>query len=278
MDKLTLNAPAKINIGLNIISKRNDGFHNLKTFFYPVYDLHDKLIFEKSLNFIFDTNDRNLLREPDNLVTKAHTLIEQFVNYKIPIKITLNKYIPIGAGLGGGSSDAASTLVGLNEMFKLNISENSLMSLALVLGSDVPFFIKSKPAIGSSRGEELQVSNCYADKLLAIVNPGIHISTKEAFSNINPKINNFNYDYFLQNEKMDLEYLKNNLINDFENYVFKTYPEIQEIKELFYKYGALFSMMSGTGSTVYAFFDDEEKANISLDNLPKNYFKFISNV
>ena len=278
MDKLTLNSPAKINIGLNIVSKRDDGFHNLETFFYPIYDLHDKLIFEFSDNYIFDSNNRDLVQDPDNLISKAHSLLEEFTNNKIPLKITLIKNIPIGAGLGGGSSNAASTLVGINEMFNLNIKEKDLFDLALRLGSDVPFFIKSKPAIGRSRGEILIQCNTFFEQTIVIVNPGIHISTKDAFSNIIPKPSEFDYNYFLVKEVVDLDYLRNNISNDFEKYIFANYSDIAEIKNLFYKNGSLLSMMSGTGSTVYGIMENEEDAEKVLNELPDNYFKFISRV
>ena len=179
MEKLTLNAPAKINLGLNIVSKRSDGFHNLETFFYPINDLHDTLVFEKSNNFIFNSNNNDLNREPDNLIHKAHALIEDYAKRKLQIKITLIKNIPIGAGLGGGSSDAATTLLGLNEFFELEIGLTKLNELALKLGSDVPYFIKAKAAIGYSRGEILKESKAYITNPILIVNPGIHISTKK---------------------------------------------------------------------------------------------------
>ncbi len=276
MERLTLNAPAKINLGLNIISKRADGFHNLETFFYPIYDLHDKLIFEKSNHFIFDSNNAELLRDPNNLILKAHTLIEQHVNKTLPIKITLNKNIPIGAGLGGGSSDAAATLLGLNEMFELNIPLKKLNEIALLLGSDVPFFIKAKPAIGFARGEMLEQSNLYIEYPILIVNPGIHISTKEAFSQITPAQSEFNYNYFLEKDKIDYKYLSSNLTNDFEKYVFNKYEEINNIKNVMKECEALFTLMSGTGSTVYGIFDNIVQAQGVIERLPKNYFTFVS--
>ncbi len=278
MNKLTLNAPSKINIGLNILNKRDDGFHNLITFFYPIYDLCDTLIFEKSNHFIFDSNNIDLIKDHSNLIQRAHTSIENYCKKKINVKVFLDKKIPIGAGLGGGSSDAASTLLGLNEMFMLNIKEEKLLDLALELGSDVPFFIKSKPSIGSSRGEILQLSNNYIEKPIVIINPGIHISTKEAFTNITPKATSFNYNSFITNENINYSLLNNNLSNDFEKYVFSTYPEIKLIKTKLYENGALFSLMSGTGSTVYGIFDDLEKAKYAFDLFPSNYFKFISHV
>ncbi len=276
MKKLTLNAPAKINIGLNIVSKRDDGFHNLETFFYPIYDLHDTLVFEKSNNFIFDSNNSDLIRDSDNLILKAHTLIEDFTKKKLTLRITLIKKIPIGAGLGGGSSDAAATLLGLNEFFNLEIGITKLNEFALKLGSDVPFFIKSKPALGYSRGEILTQSNTCIEFPILIVNPGIHISTKDAFGNITPQDSNFSYTYFLNNEKLDFTFISSGLTNDFENYVFSTYPEIENIKKTMLDSDALFSLMSGTGSTVYGIFETIEDAQKVSDKLSEKFFKFIS--
>lgn len=276
MERLTLNAPAKINIGLNIVSKRSDGFHNLETFFYPIFGLHDKLIFEKGDNFIFDSNNSDLNRDPDNLILRAHSLIEEHIKRKLHANITLIKKIPIGAGLGGGSSDAAATLVGLNEVYGLEIGYDKLYEIALQLGSDVPFFVKSKPAVGYSRGEILTQSNIIIDKIILIVNPGINISTKEAFYNITPSESTFNYEYFLKNEKIDYTYLDEVINNDFEDYAFSTHSKIKEIKDVLIESNSLFSRMSGTGSTVYGIFENTEEAHIASNNLPNDYFKFIA--
>ena len=276
MERLTLNAPAKINIGLNVVSKRADGFHNLETFFYPIFSLHDKLIFEKGENFIFDSNNSDLNRDSDNLILRAHTQIEEHIKSKLSTKITLIKNIPIGAGLGGGSSDAAATLVGLNEIYGLDIGYDKLNEMALQLGSDVPFFVKSKPAVGYSRGEILTQSNVFIDKIILIVNPGIHISTKEAFSNISPCESNFNYDYFIKNEKLDFTYLDEMIRNDFENYAFSAHSKIKEINNVMIESNSLFSRMSGTGSTVYGIFENIEEAQIASNNLPNDYLKFIA--
>ena len=276
MKRLTLNAPAKINIGLNVVSKRGDGFHNLETFFYPLYDLHDKLIFEQSSNFIFDSNNTNLNRDPNNLILKAHTLIEDHIKKRLPVRIKLVKKIPIGAGLGGGSSDAASVLVGLNEFFHLNIEKKKLLELALILGSDVPFFVSSKPAIGYSRGEILAQTQTIINKPILIVNPGIHISTKEAFSNIRPKESTFDYNYFKTVEEPNYEILMSKISNDFERFVFDKYPDIKKIKQVMLENGALLSIMSGTGSTVYGIYEDIELANKVSLNLPSEYFRHIA--
>lgn len=276
MKKLTLNAPAKINIGLNVVSKRDDGFHNLETLFYPIFGLYDTLVFESCNNFIFDSNNSDLVKDPNNLIIKAHTLLQDLTKMKLPLCISLTKNIPIGAGLGGGSSNAATTLVGLIKFFDLDINFGKLNELALQLGSDVPFFIKSKPAIGYSRGEILKQTNTIINYPILIINPGIHISTKEAFSNIIPKEAKFNYKYFLNNEELDFSFLMENIENDFETYVFDKYPKIKEIKQTLIESNSLFSIMSGTGSTIYGVFPDYQSAEAMANKYKNNYFTFIS--
>ena len=158
----------------------------------------------------------------------------------------------------------------------MNIPLNKLNELALLLGSDVPFFIKAKPAIGLARGEMLEQSNLYIEHPILIVNPGIHISTREAFSHINPVQSEFNYNYFLEKDKIDYKYLRSNLKNDFEKYVFNKYEEICNIKDLMKECEALFTLMSGTGSTIYGIFDNIVQAQDVIERLPEDYFTFIS--
>ena len=186
MEYLEIKAPAKINLGLFILSKREDGFHNLSTLFYPVCDLFDKINFRKSHFPFFACTGINADNDEDNLVVRARKLLEQHTGKSLNVEINLEKHIPVGGGLGGGSSDAATTLVSLNELFSLNISPTELCELALRLGSDVPFFLKAKPAIGSSRGEILEEIDLQIDDYIVIVNPRIHVSTKEAFTGIVP--------------------------------------------------------------------------------------------
>ncbi len=273
MKSIQIKAPAKINIGLNIVRKRDDGFHDLETFFYPINDIYDELFVEKSKSFLFECDDEQLLK--NNLVIQAKELLEKEVGKSLPVKIELRKNIPSGAGLGGGSSDAAATLISLNEMFALNIPDERLIELALNLGSDVPFFIKAKPSIGKSRGEKLTPTGFEIPYNILIVNPGIHISTKDAFASIIPKPANTSYDKVFQSFNSFLEN-KDNVQNDFENFVFNKYPEIKSIKETILKKGALFSLMSGSGSTVYGFFEDFAKLEEVKNILPDNYLKIIS--
>jgi 4-diphosphocytidyl-2-C-methyl-D-erythritol kinase len=272
---IEIKTPAKINIGLNIVSKRNDGFHNLETLFYPIHDLFDIITFEKDSHFSFKSNNSTLAEDENNLIIKAKQILEIVANRKIPVKIFLSKNIPVGAGLGGGSSDAAVTLICLNELFELGLNFDTLSNLALELGSDVPYFLKAKPAIGKSRGEKLTLADIEINKPILIINPGIHISTKDAFRNIIPVKSKVNYADVV-NRINDLEFLKNTVTNDFEENIFKLYPEIKNVKQLLYDSGAEFALMSGTGSTVYGIFKDETAIESVKNKLPENYFKFIS--
>ncbi len=268
MIQLKVNAIAKINLGLNIVSKRQDGFHNLETLFYPIHDLYDELIFEESECFSFK-NEYCF----NNIIVKAINLLEQYLNRNINLNISLNKNIPIGAGLGGGSSDAAFILTAVNKLLQLELNQNTLNEIALELGSDVPFFLNPSPAVGASRGELLTPINYKIDFPILIVNPGIHVSTKDAFANVIPKDSQFNY-----NKIKDIrvtEY-KRYIFNDFEESVFKLHPEIKNIKELMISSGALFALMSGTGSSVYGLFPTLEDAKNCKSSFPESYFSFIS--
>lgn len=271
--KINIKAPAKINLGLRVLSKREDGFHNLHTLFYPIHDLYDKLIIELSDNFIFSSSKAITDNITDNLAVRAKELLEKEFGRKLNIKINLEKIIPTGAGLGGGSSDAAAVLVSLNDMFDLKLSHKNLIELALTLGSDVPFFIRPKPAIGKSRGEILEFIDFEINKYILIVNPGIHVSTKDAFQNITPKNEEIEYSNIITG---NLDDYKGHLKNDFENYIFEVYPEIKNLKIFLYEHGAFFSSMSGTGSTIYGLFNNLEEAKNAKEKLPDKYFKFIS--
>ncbi len=274
-DRIEIHAPAKINVGLNIVKKRDDGFHNLETIFYQISDLFDELAFKKCDKLQLILKDKNKELENDNIIIKSVKLLEQKVGRKLSVKISLKKNIPIGAGLGGGSSDGASTLKAMNKLFNLDLSLNELKNLALELGSDVPLFLHDYPTIGKSRGENLVKLDLKINKVILLVNPGIHISTKDAFANVVPKHSNFNYSN-ITNYKIN-EW-NGNIVNDFEESVFKLYPEIAEIKNKLLHGGATFSLMSGTGSTVYGIFESHLKAKSTAKLFPKKYFTFIGSL
>lgn len=253
---------AKINIGLNIVSKRHDGYHNLETLFYPV-QWRDVLEVIPSQQFKFSYSGIEI-NSSQNICEQAFYLMKNEFNLS-NVHIHLHKNIPIGAGLGGGSSDAAFTLMALNEMFDLNLTKIKLKEYALNLGADCPFFIDNRPSIATGVGEilspvELDLSGYH----LLIVKPSVFVSTSDAFSNIVPQ----------QSEISIIEEIKKpisqwNLSNDFEYGIFDKYPEISNIKKQLDEAGALFSSMSGSGSSVFAFFD--YKPNLQLNEHTWHY-------
>lgn len=267
-------APAKINLGLFVTKKREDGFHNIETIFYPL-KIYDELIFSFAPEFSFNCENNSIGSMEDNLVVKAAKLLELKTGKKFHISIQLNKNIPTGAGLGGGSSDAASTIKFLNEVFLTNLNYNELTELALNLGSDVPFFINPLPSFGKERGEILEQVNLEINKPILIINPAIHISTKWAYENIKPKHAPYNLKE-LVNESDIFGALREKVKNDFEIPVFEKYPEIKLIKEKMYEFGAEFSLMSGSGSTVFGIFNSLEDAKICKNSFPESYNCFIS--
>ncbi len=277
MKYIEIKAYAKINLGLNIVSKRLDGYHNLQTIFYPLTDLYDLLEFNRSDKFEFTCDNLSLMNDNANLVIKAKKMLEKNIGNPIHVSINLHKRIPIGAGLGGGSSDAAATLISLNELFRIGLNYEQLIDIALQLGSDVPFFIKAKPSYGKSRGEILEPLPFEIRYPILIVNPGIHISTKEAFNNITPKENQIDLKEIFSKETIDYNLIREKVTNDFENYVFNKYPEIAEIKRIMYNNNALFALMSGSGSTVFGIFNNVKVAESVIDLLPNNYFCLINN-
>jgi 4-diphosphocytidyl-2-C-methyl-D-erythritol kinase len=274
MKEIKVKAPAKINLGLHVISKRDDGYHNIETIFYPI-ELYDVLTFKKADDFVFSSNNDELNQSPDNLVVKAKNLLEEHTKQKITVHIYLEKNIPVGGGLGGGSSNAASVLTSLNELFKLQIDYTSLKSLALRLGSDIPFFLKPEPCYGSSRGESLEYRALKISYPILIVNPGIHISTKWAYSKIIPKTPAFNLKDFTQEHLEAPNKLAKFLRNDFEDMVFDKYPEVKNLKEELSELGALFVLMSGSGSTIYSIFKGNSAAEKAVEDLSPQYFTFL---
>lgn len=274
---MEVKAPAKINIGLKILSKRHDGFHNLSTLFYPIHDLYDIITIERSDRFEFFCDSDSVPGDDSNLVVKARNLLVKVTRLDLNVRISLQKKIPSQAGLGGGSSDAAAALKLLNELFQLKLNRQQLMELALQVGSDVPFFIDAVPSVGVSRGEILHEINLHINEPILIVNPLINISTKEAFQSVSCNDIAIEYNSFVKNECLNYSKLREEVKNDFEEYAFMKYPEIGVIKNLMYENSALFSLMSGSGSTVYGIFPNLESAVYAAQKIPQEYFVFISN-
>ena len=270
---------AKINLGLRVVSKRSDGYHDLDTVFYPipVTDILE-LISNKETHqseFSFSSSGLEIPGGADqNLCYKAYQLLKKDHPDLPSIKVYLHKQIPMGAGLGGGSSDGAFMLTLLNEQYGLQLSKEKLKEYALQLGSDCPFFINNQPCSATGRGEIMNnIDLSLKGYHLVLVCPGIHVSTKEAFHNIVPQAASLTCEVLV---KQPLSEWKSTLINDFEVPVFSSYPAIGEIKKMLYDKGAIYASMTGTGSTVYGIFDHEtELGNI----FPSHYqiiHKFVS--
>lgn len=263
---------AKINLGLNIIQKRADGFHDLETVFYPVPGLCDALEIvhgnagDETLHFTH--SGLEIAGDMDNnLCSKAYHLLRKDFPELPALQMHLHKTIPMGAGLGGGSADGAFTLTMLNQQFGLGLSNAQLISYALLLGSDCPFFIINKPCYATGRGEQLENSAVdLSGYKFVLINPGIHVPTGWAFSQIQPAAPAHHCKDIVQ---QPVETWRERLTNDFEIPVMQAYPDIQAIKDQLYKQGAVYASMTGTGSTVYGIFSKDAK--LSFD-FPAHYF------
>ncbi|MCF2489794.1 4-(cytidine 5'-diphospho)-2-C-methyl-D-erythritol kinase [Dyadobacter sp. CY347] len=246
---------AKINIGLNIVEKRPDGYHNIESCFYPV-GWSDALEITLEERFSFESDGIAIPGSvSDNLCTKAYQMIA--ADYPLPpVKMHLLKSIPIGAGLGGGSADAAFAIKALNEQFDLKISFEKQLAYARRLGSDCAFFIPNKPAYCFEKGdlfEDIELN--LKGKWIVLVNPGLHISTVEAYSGIVPKHGGHDLRHVL---KEPIANWKFQVKNDFEATLFPKYPLLAEIKEALYEQGASYAAMSGSGSTLFGIFEQEK--------------------
>ena len=250
---------AKINLGLNIIEKRADAFHNIESVFYPIglcdilEIVEDKAIPENSENRVSMTISGIEVpgKMEDNLCFKAYQLIANEY-YLPPIKIHLQKVIPIGAGLGGGSSDAAFFVRALNDLFDLNLSFGEMHNYARQLGSDCSFFINNQAVFAQQRGDEFErISLDLSAYYIVLVYPAIHISTAEAYSGVKPQKTKHSIEELI---KEPMNTWKESIVNDFEESVFVKHPSIQKIKNELYEKGAIYSSMSGSGSSVFGIF------------------------
>ncbi|EAZ79534.1 4-(cytidine 5'-diphospho)-2-C-methyl-D-erythritol kinase [Algoriphagus machipongonensis] len=261
---------AKINLGLQITSKRSDGFHNIESCFYPI-PLFDALeIITHPKKSIFQSTGLPIPGDQkDNLINKAYQLLKKDFPNLPQVQIHLHKNIPMGAGLGGGSADAAFALNTMNNLFDLILDDFFLEEYALKLGSDCPFFIENKPKIATGRGEILEdIAINLEGKYLLLINPGIHIGTKEAYAGIKPKKS----EIALKEVLKDTSRWKAELKNDFEPSIFENHPEIAEVKNQLYQMGAFYASMSGSGSTVFGLFEQKPE-KIKWNS---SYFQFIA--
>ncbi len=243
---------AKINLGLNITEKRADGFHSIVSLFVPIPWTDELEIIPSETKTRFTSSGIVIPGDlSDNLCLKAYYLLKN--TYNLPeVAIHLKKNIPIGAGLGGGSADAAFVLKCLNQLFDIALSDDELQCFARQLGSDCAFFIKNVPVLALEKGDtfkdiSINLSNYY----IVLVYPNIHVSTAMAYSRVKPKCPEYALNDVLS---MDPNDWKDFVYNDFEASIFKTFPELEIIKLKLYNYGAFYASMSGSGSTIYGLF------------------------
>lgn len=255
---------AKINLGLHITEKRSDGFHNIETIFYPV-GWNDALeVIAVNPNDINANSKQefNLFLSglpiignlEDNLLYKAYLIIKQ--TKSLPnIDVYLHKTLPMGAGLGGGSADAAFFINLLNEQFELHLTETNRVDIAKLLGSDCAFFIKNKPVFATQKGDVFSDINLNLSHLyIAVIYPNVHSNTKEAYSLVKPKQPNIS---LLKVIKQPISTWKTDLVNDFEKSIFSLYPIVEKTKHDLYDLGAVYACMSGSGSAVFGIFEKE---------------------
>ena len=248
---------AKVNLGLNIVSKRPDGYHNLETIFYPIAikDALEIIVREnQGKDTFFEAGIKVDGAPENNLVMKVLRLMRE--HYQFPsVEVHLLKKIPFGAGLGGGSADASFMFRLLNDTFSLGATNQELALLAVKIGADCPFFIYNKPVFASGIGEIFEdIELTLKDYFFALVKPDIHVSTKDAFAEVRPKEPQMSLKEIV---KHPLAEWRNLMINDFEKSVFSKYPAIESIKKTLYDNGAIYASMSGSGSSVFGIFDRE---------------------
>lgn len=260
---------AKINIGLYITQRRSDGFHNLETVFFPA-DWCDVLevIENKQTNQLSDIqfSESGIVIDSaptDNLVVKAYRLLKNDFDLP-PVKVHLHKHIPMGAGLGGGSADAAFMLKMLNSLFGIGLKSKQLQRYASQLGSDCAFFIENKPVLGCGKGDIFQpIELNLSDYKLIIAYPAIHVSTAQAYQMIQPQEPQTS---LIEKIKSPVHTWKDTIRNDFEVPVFEKHPEINRLKNQFYEKGAIYAAMSGSGAAVYGIFPKQTSASASCFN------------
>lgn len=259
---------AKINLGLNIVSKREDGYHNLETVFYPIAikDALEVIVSKDGQDSFSEAGIKVDSLPENNLVLKSLRVMREYYNIP-PVEIHLLKTIPFGAGIGGGSADASFMLKLLNSKFELGASDRQLASIAKLLGADCPFFIYNKPLFASGIGEVFEEIEIDLKRFwFVLIKPDIHVSTKEAFALVKPTQPEISLKEIIQKPIGQWEYLMH---NDFENSIFPQYPEIEKIKHQLYDLNAIYASMSGSGSSVYGIFEKEVDLK---DQFPANYY------
>ncbi len=275
-----INCPAKINLFLNIINRRSDGFHELQSLIAKI-DLFDELFVEKSSKFSLEINGEfaKFIDVNDNLFTKIFDYFIKNFDINFNLKITLQKNIPVGAGLGGGSSNGAYFIKALNKIFALKLSKNDMQKISLNFGSDIPFFFEDAPCLMTGRGEFLlpisKFKNDFEKLKIILINPKIHLSTKEIFQDFAEKKYQFSAQIseriFLENSLPEILQKFN---NDLEEPAISKAPAIAEILQNLRKFSPICAKMSGSGSSCFAIFNNDIDSKKTYEFFIKNYPNF----
>lgn len=267
---ITSKSYAKINIFLNVLNKREDGFHNIETLFTKI-DLYDLLVVEKADKFSITVNDKNVPSDENNIIYKVYNTVQKKLNINLPkVQVKLIKNIPSGAGLGGGSSNAATFLNILNEMFSLNLTSDMKLNILSQVGSDTCFFIYDKPMIGSGRGEILTEAPVLPFMYILLVKPNIFISTAEIYQNLKLKLTS-KKEVFRMRHILNLQDVLEIMNNDLEEVAMSRYRQLQVVKQELNNLGALKAMLSGSGATVFGIFNSSLLLNKAFDYFRVKY-------
>ncbi|MEW6614828.1 MAG: 4-(cytidine 5'-diphospho)-2-C-methyl-D-erythritol kinase [Thermodesulfobacteriota bacterium] len=269
MNSLKLLSPAKVNLRLDVLSKRNDGYHEIRTVMQRIGICDELEISLRRRDIDILSDSRDVPQNIENIAYRAAKSILDRFKIDVGVRVFIKKKIPIAAGLGGGSSNAATTLIGLNRLLKLGLTRKELIKMGTLLGADVPFFIFEKPALATGIGDRLQRIKLPSPIWMVLVNPKIQVSTSWAYKNLNLNIG-------LTKKKNNISILPpvaqlsdvvNFLHNDLEDVTVKRYPEIQMIKEELIGKGAEGALMSGSGPSVFGIFSNRERAEKAFDQL-----------
>ena len=285
MESMWINAPAKINIGLDVVGRREDGYHEVRMIMQSIR-LFDRLTLDrkKDPGVRLTTNLKFLPTDENNLIVKSAKMLMKEFNLEGGLNINLEKRIPVAAGMAGGSTDAASTMIAINQMYDLNLSNSQLMKRAAKIGADIPYCIMKGTALAEGIGEKLSTIPKLPNCTVLIVKPRIHVSTKEVYSKLQLDENTFHPDIDKMIEdlkKKDLTGLCSHIGNTLEDVTIAMYPEIAQIKEFMMENGAIGSLMSGSGPTVFGIFNDKDVATktkeLALEKYEKS-FAFVTDL
>ena len=277
MDSMWINAPAKINIGLDVVGKREDGYHEVKMIMQSIR-LFDRLTLTRKNDpgVRLTTNLKFLPTDENNLIVKSAKMLFKEFNIEGGLLINLEKRIPVAAGLAGGSTDAASTMIAINQMYELGLSNSQLMKRAVKLGADIPYCIMKGTALAEGIGEKLSTIPKLPNCQILIIKPKIHVSTKETYANLVLDENSVHPDIDQMIEDMkqkDIKTLCSHLGNILESVTIPAHPEIRQIKEFMMEHGASGSLMSGSGPTVFGIYTDKDAAIKAKDEAMKTFDK-----